>query len=300
MRSGRHAGDWEMVAGPPRRDRPPAAGRLRAALRRRALRVADRAAARRAARSSTPRTARTPPYLRPGVRDRTFPDPNDEADGTRRRSSARGSSAIDARAAALDALAGHAGAARGARWWNPAEQDSPFGPAFQGQGRWSDPDALGARARARSCRADCDDARRSATGARAPSAAARCSHAALARSGCARRRRLVGVRAWRAARLRCAVRARSRRARSRSGASGTSTRLAYSAPPRSASARSGSHDSPYCLRSRAGSSPTVMKFTSSSTGRRASGTGGRMTMSIASSRAADVTNRSSPSSMPRM
>lgn len=28
-----------------------------------------------------------------------------------------------------------------ARWWVPGEQSSPSGPAFQPQGRWSDPDA---------------------------------------------------------------------------------------------------------------------------------------------------------------
>jgi hypothetical protein len=49
---------------------------------------------------------------------------------------------------------GRWGGAR-ARWWNPAEQDSPAGPAFQGQGRWSDPDAWADAARA--CRAGCDE-----------------------------------------------------------------------------------------------------------------------------------------------
>ena len=46
-----------------------------------------------------------------------------------------------------------------------------------------------------------------------------------------------------------------------------------------------------------GSSPTVTKFASSSTGRARSGTGGRMTISSASSRASSVTYRSSPSTM---
>lgn len=49
---------------------------------------------------------------------------------------------------------GRWGGAR-ARWWVPGEQDSPPGPAFQQQGRWSDPDGW-ARA-ASPCRADCDE-----------------------------------------------------------------------------------------------------------------------------------------------
>ena len=53
--------------------------------------------------------------------------------------------------------------------------------------------------------------------------------------------------------------------RSFSGASGTSTRLAYSAPPRRASERSGFQYRPYCLRSDGGSRPTVTKLMSSRT-----------------------------------
>ncbi len=77
-------------------------------------------------------------YLRAGVRDRTFPDPNDEADG-------RGT-VVRPRLVRITADAprwmrwpGRWGGAR-ARWWNPVEQDSPVGPAFQLQGRWFDPD----------------------------------------------------------------------------------------------------------------------------------------------------------------
>ena len=73
---------------------------------------------------------------------------------------------------------------------------------------------------------------------------------------------------------------------------GTATRLTYSAPPRSAAARSGSQRKPYWRRMPAGSSPTVIWFTNSTSGRRCSGTGGRRTMSTASSRAAGVTYRS--------
>jgi hypothetical protein len=49
---------------------------------------------------------------------------------------------------------GHWGAARAA-WWNPAEQDSPVGPAFQQQGRWSDPQGWADGAHA--CRSGCDE-----------------------------------------------------------------------------------------------------------------------------------------------
>ena len=48
---------------------------------------------------------------------------------------------------------GHWGGAR-ARWWVPGEQSSPRGPAFQKQGRWSDPD--GWADAARDCQAPCD------------------------------------------------------------------------------------------------------------------------------------------------
>lgn len=42
-----------------------------------------------------------------------------------------------------------------ARWFIPPEQDSPRGPAFQQQGRWSDPD--GWARQASPCRAGCDE-----------------------------------------------------------------------------------------------------------------------------------------------
>jgi hypothetical protein len=134
-------------------------------------------------------------YFRPGVRDRTFPDPNDEADGRGvvaapagvttsaerevaapagvTASAERGMAApagvtasagarvvrysevaISERAPAWMRHAGRWGAARAG--WVPGEEDSPRGPAFQPQGRWSDPDGW-ARA-ARPCtRAACDE-----------------------------------------------------------------------------------------------------------------------------------------------
>lgn len=92
-------------------------------------------------------------YLRAGVRDRTFPDPNDEADG-------RGT-VVRPRLVRVSADSprwmrwpGRWGAAR-ARWWIFGEQDSPFGPAHQPQGRWAYPD--GWAAAARRCCAACDE-----------------------------------------------------------------------------------------------------------------------------------------------
>src|SRR3954454_23098681 len=68
-------------------------------------------------------------YLRAGTRDRMWPDPNDEADGrgvvTRPRlvEITRSSPSWMRRSAPW-------GGSR-ARWWMPAEQTSPLGPAFQ-------------------------------------------------------------------------------------------------------------------------------------------------------------------------
>ena len=89
-------------------------------------------------------------YFRPGVRDRTWPDPNDEADG-------RGETVVPP-VEPLGDWADWPGRWGGARAsWIPGEMDSPRGPALQPQGRWSDPDAW-ARA-ARPCTFDrCDEA----------------------------------------------------------------------------------------------------------------------------------------------
>lgn len=152
VRTGRHAGDWEMLQ----------------------IRIDDRGHPVEAVPAqhsgaercgwATVRTDAGHPvvyaahgshatYLRPGVRDRTFPDPNDENDG-------RGTVVhprlvpISEHAPGWMRWPGRWGGAR-ARRWVPGEQDSPFGPAFQRQGRWTDPDGW-ARA-ARSCRADCDE-----------------------------------------------------------------------------------------------------------------------------------------------
>jgi len=152
VRSGRHAGDWEMV-------------QVRIGARGRPDQVvyAQHSGAERCGWGQVRRRGPLRPvvyvandshaaYLRPGVRDRTWPDPNDEADGRGR--------AITPRLVTISETSprwmrwtGRWGGAQ-AHWWNPYEQDSPVGPAFQGQGRWSDPD--GWARDARSCRSDCD------------------------------------------------------------------------------------------------------------------------------------------------
>jgi hypothetical protein len=151
VRTGRHAGDWEMVqVRLDRRGRPVQAV------------YAQHSGAERCGWSAVRRRGSHPvifvargshaSYLRAGVRDRTWPDPNDEADG-------RGA-VIRPRLVRVTSGSprwmrwpGRWGSSR-ARWWVPGEQDSPVGPALQGQGRWSDPD--GWANSARSCRVWCD------------------------------------------------------------------------------------------------------------------------------------------------
>ena len=91
-------------------------------------------------------------YFRAGTRDRMWPDPNDEADG-RGLAVSPAVVPVTASSPAWMAYRGRWGAAR-AHWWIPGEQDSPVGPAFQRGRRWSDPDAFAGAAR--SCQADCD------------------------------------------------------------------------------------------------------------------------------------------------
>ena len=165
LRSGRHAGDWEMVQYRLRPD-----GRPEQAV------YAQHSGAERCSWSEVEQRGGRPvvyaaraahgSYLHSGVRDRTWPDPNDEIDG-------RGTVVrprlvvVRERSPAWMRWSGRWGGAR-ARWWVPIEQDSPRGPAFQPDGRWSDPDAW-ARA-AGDCRAACDsidecDGRETAMGA---------------------------------------------------------------------------------------------------------------------------------------
>jgi len=85
-------------------------------------------------------------YFRPGVRDRMWPDPNDEADG-------RGA-AVTPPVEPLGDWADWPGRWGGARaGWVPAEMDSPRGPAYQ----HTDPEAFADAARP--CTFDrCDEA----------------------------------------------------------------------------------------------------------------------------------------------
>jgi Vacuolar protein sorting-associated protein 62 len=151
LRTGRHAGDWELV-----QVRLDDAGRPVEAV------YSQHSGAERCPWSAVEQRGGRPviyvangshaAYFRPGVRDRTWPDPNDEADG-------RGSVVVP-RTEPLGAWRSFPGfwpAHRGSRaGWIPGEMDSPRGPAFQPQGRWSDPDAW-ARA-ARPCTFDgCDE-----------------------------------------------------------------------------------------------------------------------------------------------
>ncbi len=151
VRTGRHAGDWEMV-----QYRIDGHGRPVDAV------YAQHSGAERCSWQRVQQRGGRPviygargshaSYLRAGTRDRTWPDPNDEADG-------RGL-VLRPRLVRVTASSPRWmrwpqrwGAAR-ARWWVPGEQDSPHGPAFQGQGRWSDPD--GWAQAAHGCRINCD------------------------------------------------------------------------------------------------------------------------------------------------
>lgn len=152
VRSGRHAGDWEMV-----QIRLDARGRPDQAV------YAQHSGAERCSWGAVRRRGERPlvylandshaAYLRPGTRDRTFPDPNDEANG-RGLTVAPRLVTISESAPRWMRWPGRWGGAR-ASWWNPYEQGSPVGPAFQEQGRWSDPDAWARDARG--CRSDCDE-----------------------------------------------------------------------------------------------------------------------------------------------
>jgi hypothetical protein len=150
LRTGRHAGDWEMV-----QYRLDGTGRPAEAV------YAQHAGAERAPWSAVELRGGHPvvyvargshgSYLRAGVRDRMWPDPNDEADGRGRVVRPR-IVRVTANAPAWMHWPGRWGAAR-ARWWVPGEQDSPRGPAFQSD-RWDDPE--GWADDAREYRAECD------------------------------------------------------------------------------------------------------------------------------------------------
>jgi len=151
LRTGRHEGDWEMVQYRIRRGRPVQAV------------YAQHSGAERCGYGNVRRSRGHPvvflahgshaAYFVPGVRDRMWPDPNDEADGRGRRVRPR-VVRISRDEPAWMRYDGRWGATRAG--WPPGEMDSPRGPAFQPQGRWSNPE--GWSAAARPCtRRDCDE-----------------------------------------------------------------------------------------------------------------------------------------------
>jgi hypothetical protein len=155
LRTGRHEGDWEVVQYRLRGDRIVQAV------------YAQHAVAESCGASAVRRSRGRPvvfaargshaAYFRPGLRDRTWPDPNDEADGRGLRVRPR-LVRIGEDLPPWMAYPGRWGAARAG--WVPGEMDSPRGPAFQGV-RWSDPDAWAVGARPctrRGCdeRGECD------------------------------------------------------------------------------------------------------------------------------------------------
>ena len=150
LRTGRHAGDWELV-----QYRLNSRGRPSEAV------YFQHSGAERCSWQTVRRRGGRPlvfaargshaSYLHAGTRDRMWPDPNDEADG-------RGQ-LVKPRLVQIDDTKprwirwpGRWGGAR-ARWWIPPEQPSPLGPAYQTD-RWDDPQSWARKAR--NCQADCD------------------------------------------------------------------------------------------------------------------------------------------------
>ncbi len=189
LRTGRHEGDWELVQVRLEDGRPAEAV------------YAQHSGAERCGWGEVRRRGDAPvaylangshaSYFRPGVRDRTFPDPNDEADGRGRVQRPR-LVVISERAPAFMRFTGRWGTSR-AGW--PGESSSPRGPAFQGVS-WDDPAAFAASARgcaAGRCDAlgECDDREWVLAGVLALLVLA------LVGGGCARRRRGAGTHAAR-------------------------------------------------------------------------------------------------------
>jgi hypothetical protein len=149
LATGRHEGDWEMVQYRLRR------GRLVRAV------YAQHATAESCGFANVRRSRGRPVvfvargshamYFTPGLRERTWPDPNDEADGRGPRVRPR-VVRITADRPPWMTYPGRWGGTRSG--WIPGEMDSPRGPAFQ-PARW---DAAGWADGARPCtRRECDE-----------------------------------------------------------------------------------------------------------------------------------------------
>jgi hypothetical protein len=143
LRTGRHAGDWELV----QVELGPRGGARRVlASQHSGVEACGFGAVRREGTHAVVFVANGSHagYFRPGTRDRTFPDPNDEAGGDGRVVRPRVRLVTATRPAWM-------------RWpkrWGasraglvPGEMDSPRGPAFQGA-RWDRPAPLVASAHA--------------------------------------------------------------------------------------------------------------------------------------------------------
>ena len=141
VRTGRHEGDWELL-----QVEFDAAGDPVAAV------ASQHSGAERCAWSEIETAGDRPViyaangshagYFAPGTRDRTWPDPNDEARGDGLRTAAR-VEIVNASEPAWMRWPGRWGSSRAGIV--PGESDSPRGPAFQGE-RWTDPAAFAASA----------------------------------------------------------------------------------------------------------------------------------------------------------
>jgi VPS62-like protein len=135
LRTGRHAGDWEMVQF--RLDGSEAVYAQHSGAERCPSRAIETRGGRPVVYLARGSHAA---YFRAGVRDRMWPDPNDIAGGD--------GAAVTPRVEPLGSWASWPGRWGGARaGWVPGEMDSPRGPAFQPDGRWSDPEGWARRAR---------------------------------------------------------------------------------------------------------------------------------------------------------
>jgi hypothetical protein len=150
LRTGRHEGDWEMIQLRLRRGRPVQAvyaqhSGAEACGFGWAARGGERPVVQLARGSHAA-------YFVTGLRDRTWPDPNDVADGDGPRMRPR-VVRIDESRPPWIRYPGRWGDTRAG--WVPGEMSAPRGPAFQPQGRWSNPE--GWAAAARGCtREDCN------------------------------------------------------------------------------------------------------------------------------------------------